>query len=223
MLKNVFKIIFLSIFVGLCTGCVSVDYILSINKDNSATLEYLVELEEAEINVDVYSGVVDSIIKELENNGFVIEKTTNQIRAAKQIDNILELDEFDSLIKANDLYIVREEEGVFTTSYYFDAKIDLTGYSKTAKELKLDKELKELLDINFKLNLPVDSKDSNLEEKQSQNLSWDLIYGEENIIKAEYSLINAEVAIITILTVIIFAIILIAIKFIKTKKETVKF
>lgn len=220
MLKNIFKIIFLSIFVCLCTGCANIDYTLSINKDDSATLEYLMKIEETEINIDIYSGIIDTIVAELTTNEFVVERTQNEIKATKQIDNILELDELDSLIKANDLYIIKSEKGIFTTDYIFDAKIDLTGYSKTAKELKLDKELKELLDIKFNLNLPVKSSDSNLENKQTKNLSWNLSYGEENILKATYSLINVEIVIIPILTLVIFAIILIIIKH---KKQTIKF
>lgn len=223
LLKNILKIIFLSIFVFLCTGCATIDYTLSINKDNSATLEYLINIEETEINIDIYSEIIDSIILDLQANDFVVEKTINEIKATKQIDNILELDELDSLIKANGMYIVNSEKGIFTTEYIFDANIDLTGYSKTAKELKLDKELKELLDIKFNLNLPVKSNNSNLEIENSKNLTWDLSYGEENVIKAEYSLINAEIVIIPMLTVIIFAIILIVIKAVKSKKETIKF
>lgn len=223
MLKNILKIIFLSIFVFLCTGCATIDYTLSINKDNSATLEYLINIEETEINIDIYSGIIDSIILDLEANEFVVERTTNQVKATKQISNILELDELDSLIKANDMYIIKSEKGIFATDYIFDANIDLTGYSKTAKELKLDKELKELLDIKFNLNLPVKSSDSNLGIGQTKNLTWNLAYGQENVIKAGYSLINAEIVIIPILTIIIFAIILIVIKVIKSKKETIKF
>jgi len=223
LLKNILKIIFLSIFVFLCTGCATIDYTLSINKDNSATLEYLINIEETEINIDIYSGIIDSIILDLEANEFVVERTTNQVKATKQISNILELDELDSLIKANDMYIIKSEKGIFATDYIFDANIDLTGYSKTAKELKLDKELKELLDIKFNLNLPVKSSDSNLGIGQTKNLTWNLAYGQENVIKAGYSLINAEIVIIPILTIIIFAIILIVIKVIKSKKETIKF
>jgi len=223
LLKNILKIIFLSIFVFLCTGCATIDYTLSINKDNSATLEYLINIEETEINIDIYSGIIDSIILDLEANEFVVERTTNQVKATKQISNILELDELDSLIKANDMYIIKSEKGIFATDYIFDANIDLTGYSKTAKELKLDKELKELLDIKFNLNLPVKSSDSNLGIGQTKNLTWNLAYGQENVIKAGYSLINAEIVIIPILTIIIFAIILIVIKVTKSKKETIKF
>jgi len=223
LLKNILKIIFLSIFVFLCTGCATIDYTLSINKDDSATLEYLISIEETEINIELYSEIVDSIILDLEANEFLVERSQNEIRATKQIENVLELDELDSLIKANDMYIVNSEKGIFTTDYVFDAKIDLTGYSKTAKELKLDKELKELLDIKFNLNLPTKSSDSNLETKQTKNLTWDLSYGEENVLYATYSLVNAEVVIIPILTLIIFTIILIVIKIMKDKKQTIKF
>jgi len=223
LLKNILKIIFLSIFVFLCTGCATIDYTLSVNKDNSATLEYLINIEETEINIDIYSGIIDSIILDLEANEFIVERTEYEVKATKQIDNILELDELDSLIKANDMYIVKSEKGIFTTDYIFDANIDLTGYSQTAKELKLDKELKELLDIKFNLNLPVKSSDSNLEIEQVKNLTWNLSYGEENVIYATYSLINAEIMIIPILTVIIFAAILIVIKIKKDKKQTIKF
>ena len=98
------------------------DYI--INKDNSAMLEYLINIEEAEINIDVYSGIIDSIILDLEANEFVVERTENQVKATKQIDNILELDELDSLIKANDMYIIEAEKTFFTTDYILDANID---------------------------------------------------------------------------------------------------
>ncbi len=223
LLKNILKIIFLSIFVFICTGCATIDYTLSINKDNSATLEYLINIEEVEINIDIYAKIIDSIILDLEANEFIVERTENQVKATKQIDNILELDELDSLIKANDMYIIESEKAFFTTDYILDANIDLTGYSKTAKELKLDKELKELLDIKFNLNLPVKSSDSNLEIENSKKLTWNLSYGEENVIKAQYSLINAEIVIIPILAMIIFGIILIVIKVIKSKKETIKF
>ena len=223
MLKNILKIVFLSIFVFLCSGCATIDYTLSVNKDNSATLEYLINIAETEINIDMYSGIIDSIILDLEANEFVVKRTENEIKATKQIDNILELDELDSLIKANDMYIVESEKGIFTTDYIFDANIDLTGYSKTAKEMKLDKELKELLDIRFNLNLPVKSTESNLEVGQAKNLTWDLTYGEKNIIKVEYSLINIEIVLIPVFAVIIFATILIVIKVVKDKKQTVKF
>lgn len=223
MLKNILKTIFLSIFVLICTSCANVDYKLTINEDESASLEYLIKIEDAKINIDIYSGIIDVIIKELETNEFVVTREINKIKAIKEIENILDLDELDSLIKSNGDYIVRSDEGFFTTNYIFDAKIDLTGYSKTAKELKLDKELKELLDISFELNLPSEAKYSNSNVEEGKILAWDLEYGEENIIQVGYSLLNWWAIAAIVLIIVILVVILILLKIRKDKKQTIKF
>lgn len=223
MLKNILKIIFLSIFIFLCSGCADVEYNLTINKDNSGILEYLVKLQDIEINVEIYEEIIDAIVTELEANDFVVERTKETIKATKEIDNVLEMDELDSLIKTDETSIVRSEKKLFVTKYYLDAKVDLTGYSKTAKEIKLDKELKEFLDIKFNLNLPVKSNSSNSEIENGEMLTWKLNYGEENIIKVEYSLINKEVVIIPLITVAVFGVFFILLKKYKDKKQTVKF
>ena len=223
LLKNILKIIFLSTFIFLCSGCADIDYTLTINKDNSGVLEYLVKLEDVEINVDIYEGIIDAIVTELETNGFVVERTEETVKATKKIENVLEIDELDSLIKTDATNVVRMEKNFFVTRYYLDAKVDLTGYSKTAKELKLDKELKELLDIKFNLNLPVKSNVSNAEIENGKMLTWKLNYGEENIIKVEYSFINKEIVIIPSIVIAVFVLIFVLLKKYKDKKQTVKF
>lgn len=223
MLKNILKIIFLSTFLFLCSGCADINYTLTINKDNSGVLEYLVNLEDVEINVDIYEGIIDAIVTELETNGFVVERTEETVKATKKIENVLEMDELDSLVKTDATNVVRMEKNFFVTRYYLDAKVDLTGYSKTAKELKLDKELKELLDIKFNLNLPVKSNVSNAEIENGEMLTWKLNYGEENIIKVEYSFINKEIVIIPSIVIAVFVLIFVLLKKYKDKKQTVKF
>ena len=222
-MKNILKIIILSLLTFLCIGCASVDYTMTINKDDSADLEYIIRIDGNSIDEEMYVGILDTIITELETNGFIVQKTENEFKAKKKIDNILTLDEFDSLIKLNKASsIVTKEEGIFATNYKFDAKVDLTGYSQTAKELKFDELIRENVDIKFNLNLPVKSKSSNSDVEKSKSLIWNLNYGDENFIEVEYSSINKEVILIPVFTVVIFVIILFVIN--KRKgNETIKF
>lgn len=222
-MKNILKIIILSLLAFLCTGCASVDYTMTINKDDSADLEYIIRIDGNSIDEEMYVGILDTIITELETNGFIVQKTENEFKAKKKIDNILTLDEFDSLIRLNRASsIVTKEEGIFATNYKFDAKVDLTGYSQTAKELKFDELIRENVDIKFNLNLPVKSKSSNSGVEKSKSLIWNLNYGDENFIEVEYSSINKEVILIPVFTVVIFVIILFVIN--KRKgNETIKF
>ena len=238
-MKNILKIIILSLLAFLCTGCASVDYTMTINKDDSADLEYIIRIDGNSINEEMYVGILDTITTELEINGFIVQKTENEFKAEKKIDNILTLDEFDSLIKLNKASsIVTKEEGIFdyvtekkfgyaselllTTDYSVQKIAAMTGYSQTAKELKFDELIRENVDIKFNLNLPVKSKSSNSGVEKSKSLIWNLNYGDENFIEVEYSSINKEVILIPVFTVVIFVIILFVIN--KRKgNETIKF
>jgi hypothetical protein len=174
--------------------------------------------EQLNLDIDIYSSVIDSVITELEEMNFNVTRNSNEIKATKRIENIFELSNWDSLIKEVDGDIFSVNKKQFTKEYILNGKIDLTGYSSTNKEMKLDEELKSLLDITFNLTLPSKAIDSNATKINGRNLVWNLEYGEVNFINVNYSLINVETLLLSgVATIVLLGILIFLIKFNKKK------
>lgn len=203
--KTIIKICILSILLMLCcTGCANVEYTMNINRDNSANIEYLMQIDETKISLKEYNSIIEEIINSLKENNFNVEKLDNGIKATKYIKNILEMSSFDSLLKEEDSNIFSYNEGIFTDKYELNGKIDLTGYSKSQKELKLDEEIKKIVNITLKIKLPTRVKHTNAQQISGDILTWNLEYGKSNEIIASYNLIKVEVIIEILVALVIF-------------------
>lgn len=206
--KSILKPLILLLFIAICTGCANVDYSVTINKDDSANIEYILQFDNSQINIADYSKITNSITEELEEKGFVVETSEKQIKAVKYIENILDLSDWDSLIKSNNGTIFTVDNKLFFKKYNLDAKIDFTGYSTTVKELNLDKELNNLIKIKFAIKLPAKYTSTNADIMVEEDLLvWGLEYGEVNNIQASYRMISVG-AISTTVAVVFTAILI---------------
>lgn len=212
--KSILRPLILLLFIVICTGCANVDYNVTINKDDSANIEYILQFDNSQINIANYSKITDSITEELEEKGFVVETSEKQIKAIKDIENILDLSDWDSLMKSNNGEIFTVDNNFFFKKYNLDAKIDFTGYSTTVKELNLDKELNNLIKIKFAIKLPAKYTSTNADIMVEEDLLvWGLEYGEVNNIQASYRMINVGVISATIGVVVAGILIFILRKF----------
>jgi hypothetical protein len=175
------------------------------------------QIDESAINLKTYSKILDSVVTELENIGFLVEKKDNEIIATKHIDYIFALSSWDTLLKPDEQAIFTSKNNLFTKEYELNANIDLTGYSKTAKEINLDKELKELIDIEFNLTLPSKAQENNATVVSGKNLSWKLNYGEVNEIYAKYEILDTGTMVALCASIMLFVAIFIV--FLKNKNK----
>lgn len=212
--KSILRPLILLLFIVICTGCANVDYSVTINKDDSANIEYILQFDNSQINIADYSKITNSITEELEEKGFVVETSEKQIKAVKCIENILDLSDWDSLIKSNNGTIFTVDNKFFFRKYNLDAKIDFTGYSTTVKELNLDKELNNLIKIKFAIKLPAKYTSTNADIMVEEDLLvWGLEYGEVNNIQASYRMISVGAISATIGVVVAAILIFILRKF----------
>ena len=172
------------------------------------------QFDNSQINIADYSKITNSITEELEEKGFVVETSEKQIKAVKCIENILDLSDWDSLIKSNNGTIFTVDNKFFFRKYNLDAKIDFTGYSTTVKELNLDKELNNLIKIKFAIKLPAKYTSTNADIMVEEDLLvWGLEYGEVNNIQASYRMISVGAISATIGVVVAAILIFILRKF----------
>lgn len=191
----------------MCTSCIDINYNMAINRDETASIAYGMKLSDEIVDLRNYSSMIDSIVLELEQNGFEVERNDKEIKASKYIEYIFALAEGDTLLKPFEKSIFTKENKFFSKVYELNANIDLTGYSTTEKEISLDNEIKELANINFNLTLPSKAKQTNATNVDGNNLKWELKYGENNQIYVKYvvadfaSIISVFIAVIVFVTI----------------------
>lgn len=217
MKKNIVKFVLLSIIAIMCTSCININYNMTINRDETASIEYDIKISEGAVDLRNYSSMIDSIVLELQQNGFEVERNNEEIKASKYIEYIFALSGGDTLLRPFEQSVFTKENKFFSTIYELNANIDLTGYSTTEKEINLDNEIKELSSINFNLKLPSNAKATNATNDDGKNLSWDLKYGENNQIYAKYIVTDFASIIAVFIAVIVFVIIFVV--FFKRKND----
>ncbi len=232
---KLFSILFISL---LFSGCVKVNYEMSINNDKSMDMSiimaYSKQLSEMsntntdDTNSDESENTDNNYTKTAQSNGYSVEDYDDGnykgYLLKKHFNNIDDLST-DLDVKANisyssdSKYLFKIKKGFFKNTYVANFKIaDNNSYT----ESNYNDSIKNSMDLKFIVNLPNKAISNNATsiENDSKKLIWDYAKKDNDIISFEFSVYNTLNIIILIgsitLLIIIFIIIIIVIK--KKKK-----
>ena len=152
------------------TGCVNVNYEVSINKNGSANVSYTYEVSK---DYESYADL-DEMKERATNEGYTIEDYSSSdenvgFKATKQFDNVsdvsLEKVFGDSYIKDSDENKITFENKVISQN----AKLDLSNVNKSVT-------------VKYTIVLPVKAESNNAAEvsEDGKTLTWNLISSESN-------------------------------------------
>lgn len=237
MKKAIKLVIMLVIMVIALTGCVNVDYQITINEDGTGNVTYIYGFEKSKL--ETLGMTVDQMLENLKteamNNQYIVEKyeddTIGGFKASKNIEDVttgVSLEEAfgEQYVKDsenNQIKIVKEEvkRNRFQTKYSQNAEIDLT---------KME-DMKNYTNMRYVINLPVavDANKTNASEisEDAKTLTWNLVAGEINRIqfeavsKAQYKMTVIDAIIIALVVIVLILAVVVINKKSKKKQKNI--
>ena len=185
------------------TGCVNINYEVSLNTDGSADIAYVYAFEKATLEQMGTSS--ESMTKDMQEksqeSGYTIESyeddTMAGFKASKHLDNVADASLAEAFGTENvkdtdENKIVIEKKGG-KTLFSQNANIDLTG---------MDSSTASYVTMKYTVKLPVKAKTSNATEvsKDGKTLTWELKSGEEN--RVEFTAVKGGLKILPIIIVV---------------------
>ncbi len=222
-MKKVLSLIAIMIVlvIGL-TGCVNVNYEVTLNKDGTADIAYVYGIEKSALQQlgSTAEGLTEEMKQNAEESEYEIEAysddTMEGFRAKKHIENLSDI----SLAEAfGEEYVTDSEENQFKidkeglkTVYSQNANIDLSS---------MDDNTSSMVKMKYTVKLPTKVGDNNASEvsNDGKTLTWNLEAGKINEINftATSSSPVVTIAIIVIAALIIIVVAVVIIK--KLKKD----
>ena len=185
------------------TGCVNINYEVSLNADGSADIAYVYAFEKATLEqLGTNAESMTSDMKEKsEESGFTIESyeddTMAGFKASKHIDNAADASLEEAFgsenVKDTDENRIKIEKKGGKTTFSQNANIDLT---------EMDSSTASYVTMKYTVKLPVKAKTNNAAEvsKDGKTLTWNLVSGEEN--KVEFTAVKGGLKILPIIIVV---------------------
>lgn len=212
------------ILLIMLTGCVNVNYEVTLNKDGTADIAYVYGFQKEFLEqMETTAEDMTSDMKEsAEASEYEIETYSDDevegFKAKKHVENLSDISLEEAFGSEN---VTDSEENQFKvekkglkTVYSQNAKIDLSNMDETTTSV---------VTMKYTVNLPVKVGKNNASEvsEDGRKLTWNLTAGEVNEINFEASSSNPILisAIIAILIVIVVIVVALAIKRSKKNKE----
>lgn len=212
------------ILLIMLTGCVNVNYEVTLNKDGTADIAYVYGFQKEFLEqMETTAEDMTSDMKEsAEASEYEIETYSDDevegFKAKKHVENLSDISLEETFGSEN---VTDSEENQFKvekkglkTVYSQNAKIDLSNMDETTTSV---------ITMKYTVNLPVKVGKNNASEvsEDGRKLTWNLTAGEVNEINFEASSSNPILisAIIAILIVIVVIVVTLAIKRSKKNKE----
>lgn len=202
------------------TGCVDVNYEVTLNKDGTADVAYVYGFDKA--TLEQMGTTAEDMTSEMKQNAeaseYEIEAYSDDkvegFKAKKHVENPADI----SLEEAFEGYVTDSEENQFKvekkgskTTYSQNANIDLTS---------MDTTMASMVTMKYTVNLPVKAGKNNADEvsEDGKTLTWNLTAGEENIIEFEATSSSSAVT-IAIIVVVALVVIGIAVAVVVVRKS----
>ena len=225
-MKKVLSLIaVMAILLVALTGCVSVNYEVTLNKDGTADVAYIYGFEKEMLEQLGASAedMTSDMKANAETSNYQIEAYSDDkvegFKAKKHIENLSELSLEDAFgsenVKDSEENQIKIEKKGSKTVYSQNASIDLSG---------MDESTESMVTMKYIIKLPVKVGENNASEvsEDGKTLTWNLKAGETNEIsfEAESNYLNTIIMIsIAILLVIIILIVVFLNKGKKNKKS----
>lgn len=229
MKKSLKLFILLILMLIILTGCVDINYEVTINSDGTANITYVYGfekeyLEEMEVTAEE---MTQEIKKDAETSKYTVETYSDDkiegIKATKTVTDFSQISleeafgaEYVSDSEENKIKL--EKKGLKTV-YSQKADIDLTS---------MDETMSSIIKMKYAINLPTKSESNNANEvsEDGKTLIWNLKAGEVNKIEFKATELGTIAKIIIILIIlvsvgIIIAIVIITVRKIKNRKNNI--
>jgi hypothetical protein len=201
----------LALLTLVLSGCIDVEYKLSINGDNSADVEYHVLMNPMFAGLmqgDSDENPLDSLRAVASANSYTISDVTSEDKtgftAKKHIGDLTRaLAEGDPFGKISEAYPVeigkgiKIEKGFFDTTYNIATDIDLTALDANKEDgstlaSSLAVPMVQSMRFRFILSLPQKAKTTNASTSESDGrlLTWNLLPGQINKIQESLTVPN---------------------------------
>ncbi len=204
------------------TGCVNVNYEVTLNKDGTADIAYVYGFEKESLQKlgSTSESMTNDMKQNAENGGYEIEPysddTIEGFKAKKHVDNLSDISLEETFGSEN---ITDSEENQFRiekkglkTVYSQNAKIDLSSMDSTTASV---------VKMKYTVKLPTKVGDNNASEvsEDGKTLTWNLAAGEINEINFEASSSNlvVEIIVIVVIAIVVIGVVIILLK--KSKKD----
>lgn len=225
-MKKVLSLVLIMILaLIILTGCVDVNYEVTLNKDGTADIAYIYGFEKASLeqlgtNVE---DMTSDMKQNAEESGYTIETYADDeiegFKAKKHVENLSDVSLEEAFganyIKDSEENKLKIEKNGMKTTYSQNANIDLTS---------LDETTASMVTLKYTVNLPVKVGENNADEVSNggKTLTWNLTAGEANEVSfnASSNLLVTIIIIVVVALVVIAAIV--AIIIILKKKKTNK-
>ena len=207
-MKKLLSLAFLLIvMMVILTGCVTVDYQVTVNKDGTGKISYVYGFEKSfleQMGTSIEDMTAD-MKQTAETEGFSIESYSDDnvegFRAIKEVEDItsgLSLSEAfgEANVKDSEDNNIKIEKGLFGANYSQNGVIDLSSMEDMSMYG---------VTLKYSVNLPVKAGANNATEVSAdgKTLSWELKGGEKNSI--EFTAKGAG----SIMTIIILVVVLV--------------
>jgi len=224
-MKKIISLTVMVVFVLITlTGCVTVNYELTINKDGSGEISYIYAFDKSmleSLGITAEDMVYD-MQEQAEESGYKVESYADDnvegFKATKKVEDVTKdysLEEAfgDDYVKDTDENKIKIEKGMFSTTYSQKAEIDLS-------------ELEDMsmygMTITYTINLPAKADKHNADEETNggKTLTWNLEAGKVTAIEYEATQSNSVMFIIigVIGLVVVLGVVMLVVK--APKKET---
>ena len=224
-MKKVLSLIsIMAILLIALTGCVSVNYEVTLNKDGTADVAYIYGFEKETLQQLGTSAedMTSDMKKNAETSNYQIEAYSDDkvegFKAKKHIENLSELSLEDAFgsenVKDSEENQIKIEKKGPKTVYSQNASIDLSG---------MDESTESMVTMKYVIKLPVKVGENNASEvsEDGKTLTWNLKAGETNEISFEAES-NYLTTIIMISIAILLVIIILIVVFLNKGKKNKK-
>ena len=224
-MKKVLSLIaVMAILLVALTGCVSVNYEVTLNKDGTADVAYIYGFEKEMLEQLGASAedMTSDMKANAETSNYQIEAYSDDkvegFKAKKHIENLSELSLEDAFgsenVKDSEENQIKIEKKGSKTVYSQNASIDLSG---------MDESTESMVTMKYIIKLPVKVGENNASEvsEDGKTLTWNLKAGETNEISFEAES-NYLTTIIMISIAILLVIIILIVVFLNKGKKNKK-
>lgn len=224
MKKVLSLVVIIAVMLIALTGCVSVNYEVTLNKDGTADVAYVYGFDKATLEQmgTTAEDMTSDMKQNAETSEYEIEPYSDDkvegFKAKKHVENLADIsleDAFgaENVTDSKENQFKVEKKGLKTV-YSQNAKIDLSTMDETTASV---------VKMKYTVNLPAKVGKNNASEvsKDGKTLTWNLTAGEVNEINFETSSLNTvvTVAIIVIVALVIIGVIIVVLIAIKKSKK----
>lgn len=220
-MKKILSIVaIMSMLLLVLTGCVNINYEVTLNKDGSADVALIYGFEKEALQQLGTSSddMTSQMEEEAGKDGYTVEKYSDDklegIKASKHFNSASELsmaELFEDEVKGKNEGIKVEKKGNKTVFSQND-EVDLTSS---------ESEYASMVTFKYIVNLPVKAESNNATEvsKDGKTLTWELKFGEVNKIEFKAGSSNSTLKVVLIVVAAVAILCVIAVVLTKVLKK----